>query len=53
MALLVQVSRLYDVMLAIYTEINPDKAMDMVRIHSGGELLGPDPAWYDAEVTGE
>lgn len=52
--MLIQLARNYDVMLAFLAAIAPDKALEIVDIHSQGQFLGPIPALeLDTDVTDE
>lgn len=44
--LLIQVSRVYDVMLALYGEVaGPEKASELLKRHSQGNLFSPAPSY--------
>ena len=46
-AILIGLSRIYDLMLVIAQKVNPEDAEQMLRLHSGGKLYGPPPFWGD------
>jgi len=43
--LLIQLTRLYDVGLALLSVFDPDKALEMANKHAEGEVFSPAPAW--------
>lgn len=44
-AMLIGLSRIYDLMLVIAQKVNPEDAEQMLRLHSEGKLYGPPPFW--------
>lgn len=42
--LLIQVSRLYDVMMAFLATVNPQKAQELYDLHESGQYLTAPPA---------
>ena len=42
-ALLVQLMRNYDVLMALLANTNPDAATDLYEKHSSGKIVGPPP----------
>ena len=37
--------RIYDVLMGIYSNMNPDEADAMVKMHEQGIFATPDPVW--------
>lgn len=46
-AILIGLSRIYDLMLVIAQKVNPEDTEQMLRLHSEGKLYGPPPFWGD------
>lgn len=44
-------ARIYDVLLGIYTHMEPEKAKDLLELHADGALLGPQPAFNGQFIT--
>lgn len=44
-AILIGLSRIYDLMLVIAQKVNPEDTEQMLRLHSEGKLYGPPPFW--------
>lgn len=44
--------RLYDVLMGIYTHLNPNGAANLAEIHDAGKLLGAPPG-FDGEFVSE
>lgn len=42
---LIVLMRVYDVLMGLYTEANPDQARTLMEIHAAGSLLGPSPVF--------
>lgn len=47
--LLIQVSRLYDVGMALLSTVDSDKAVAMAEAHAQGILLAPAPAFVEED----
>jgi hypothetical protein len=41
--------RIYDVLLGIYSNINPEEADNLVKLHEAGAFASPDVAWMEPE----
>jgi hypothetical protein len=48
-AIYIQQSRMYDVIVALLSETNPEMAARIVTAHAAGEILGPVPALKGAD----
>lgn len=48
-AIYIQQSRVYDVLVALLSETNPQLASTIVTAHGAGEILGPVPALKGTE----
>lgn len=46
---LIQLTRLYDVGLALLSVFEPEKAAAMAAAHEKGEVFSPAPAWKEDE----
>lgn len=44
-AILIGLSRIYDLMLVIAQKLSPEDTEQMLRLHSEGKLYGPPPFW--------
>lgn len=45
----VTLMRIYDVLLGMYSNINPEEADALVKLHEAGDFAGPNPAWIENE----
>jgi hypothetical protein len=50
---LIQLARIYDVMLALLTNVNPEQGRQIAAMHEAGQFLGAAPAVAISEVTDE
>lgn len=50
---LIVLMRLYDVMMGMYSEMNPDAAEAMIEAHGQGILLGTTPAFSGQFVASD
>jgi hypothetical protein len=48
---LIQLTRLYDVGLALLSVFDPDKAKLMAQAHAKGEVFSPAPAWTEDDES--
>ena len=44
-------NRIYDVLMGLYQEANPDKARDLLELHLAGNIMGPSPAFNGNFIT--
>lgn len=51
MSMLIIQLRLYDVLMALLSEQNPDKARELLRLHSTGALAGTVPSYIGEFLT--
>lgn len=49
----IQLGRIYDVLMGIFSTIDKDKAHDLLEIHSKGAFMGPEPRFSGNFITDE
>lgn len=47
----IQLAHIYDVLMALLQEKNPDAAVALLELHHQGNIVGPNPAWNGAFLT--
>lgn len=45
--------RIYDVLLGIYSNINPNEANSLASLHDAGLFASPEPSYVIGETDGE
>lgn len=48
-AKIVTLMRMYDVLLGIYSNINPEEADNLVKLHEAGAFASPEIAWMEPQ----
>lgn len=49
----IQLGRIYDVLMGIYTHLNPTAAENLINLHLEGSLMGPSPLFNGKFVSDE
>lgn len=49
----IQNQRIYDVLLALLTDANPEMAKDLLELHATGSFMGPEPRFDGHFITDE
>lgn len=49
----IQLGRIYDVLMGIFSTIDKEKAHDLLEIHSKGAFMGPEPRFSGNFITDE
>lgn len=49
----IQLGRIYDVLMGIYTHLNPVAAENLLNLHLEGSLMGPSPLFNGKFVSDE
>lgn len=44
-------ARIYDVLMALLTHLNPEVARDLLEVHATGDFMGPSPAMSGKFIT--
>lgn len=47
----IQLSHIYDVLMALLHEQNPEAHLALLELHHQGNIVGPNPAWNGAFLT--
>ena len=45
--------RIYDVLLGIYSNVNPEEAQNLVKLHEDGIFVTPPPAYREGQFDDE
>lgn len=49
----IMLGRIYDTLMALLTDANPQRASDLLEMHSKGVLMGPSPFFNGTFITDE